>query len=249
MGFIATRYQIPILLDTKTLEDASIDTSTEVKLAVPGITLRQMLTLLLEQLPQPLGFEMRDGVMTITTIEKIRDHLVVVVYDCRDLVHIRSITVSEPRPRSAATGMMDLFNSTPETALQAPPATVVSPKVPGPVSGKGQGMKRLEKTQRTHDELLSRPTIPLIRVIQNATEPESWTGNEGTITEFGGLLVVLQDPIVHEKIKRVLADIRRMKREGAFATLDKDRSNYPAIPPQGISPQPTSPQAGTVPGL
>jgi hypothetical protein len=249
IDFIATRYQIPIMLDTKTLEDASIDTSFEVKLAAPGLKLRQMLTLLLDELPQPLGFEIRDGVMAISTIEKIRDHLVVVVYDCRDLVHIRSIAVSEPRPRSGAPGTRALFSTAPETASQAPPSVVASPKVPGPVSGKGESTKRSEKAQRIQDDLASRPAIPLIRVIQNAMEPDSWAENQGTITEFGGLLVVLQNPIVHEKIKRVLADIRRIKSEGAFSTLDKDRSNLLAIPPQGISPQPNSPQAGTAAGF
>jgi hypothetical protein len=249
IDFIATRYQIPIMLDTKTLEDASIDTSSEVKLAAPGLKLRQVLTLLLDELPHPLGFEMRDGVMAISTIEKIREHLVVVVYDCRDLVHIRSIAVSEPRPRGGTTGTRALFSSAPETASQAPPSTVASTKAPGPVTGKGESAKRLEKAQRTQDDLASRPAIPLIRVIQNAAEPNSWAENEGTITEFGGLLVVLQNPIVHEKIKRVLADIRRIKSEGAFSTLDKDRSNLLAIPPQGISPQSNSPQAGTAAGF
>ena len=54
IDFIAQRYQIPILLDTKVLEDASVDTSAEVKMPYSGMKLRNMLKLLLEQGSQPL---------------------------------------------------------------------------------------------------------------------------------------------------------------------------------------------------
>ena len=90
LEFISTRFQLPILIDSNTLEDANIDTSTEVKLQIPGIKLRQVMALLLEQLPQPLGFYIRNGVLTVTTVEKINDQRVVVIYDCRDLINLRS---------------------------------------------------------------------------------------------------------------------------------------------------------------
>ena len=91
VDFVAQRYRMPIIMDAKALEDASIDTSTEVKLNVQGLKLRQALVLLLQQLPQPLGFEIRDGVLWVTTIEKINEHRYVVIYDCRDLIHLRSV--------------------------------------------------------------------------------------------------------------------------------------------------------------
>ncbi len=84
--FIAQRYQIPILLDAKTLEDASIDTSTEVKMPVTNIKLRNMLKLLLEQLPQPLTYVIEDEVMKITTVEKANEKLQIRMYPVGDLV-------------------------------------------------------------------------------------------------------------------------------------------------------------------
>jgi hypothetical protein len=84
--FIASRYQIPILLDTKTLEDASIDTSTEVKMQVTGVKLRNMLKLLLEQLPQPLTYVIEDEVMKITTVEAANSKLTIRMYPVGDLV-------------------------------------------------------------------------------------------------------------------------------------------------------------------
>ena len=91
VDFIAQHYQIPILLDKKTLEDASIDTSAEVRLPFAGLKLRQVLTLLLDQVGQPMGFDIRDGVLWISTREKIQERHFVVVYDCRDLVNLRPI--------------------------------------------------------------------------------------------------------------------------------------------------------------
>ena len=91
IGFIAQRYQIPILLDRKTLEEASIDASAEVRLPYSGLKLRQALTLLLDQVGQPMGFDIRDGVLWLSTREKIQERHFVVVYDCRDLVNLRPI--------------------------------------------------------------------------------------------------------------------------------------------------------------
>jgi hypothetical protein len=113
--------------------------------------------------------------------------------------------------------------------------------------GKGEADKGPQKTkaekahQKTKESAetaeVSRPVIPLIRVIQSATGPENWDDPErdpqATITEFGGLLVVRQTSLVHERIKGVLADIRRMKKEGAFSTLDKDHSTPQFVTPQG----------------
>jgi len=246
LDFIASRYQIPILADTKTLEDASVDISTEVKLIVPGLKLRQTLTLLLEQLPQPLGFDIQDGVLRISTVEKINEHMPVVVYDCRDLVHIRSIEVGGGAHRRAAqsspgAGMFDVASPTTEIARQFG-AKGEADK--GPQKTKADKAPQKTKEQSAETAEVSRPVIPLIRVIQSATGPENWDEREreqqATITEFGGLLVVRQTSLVHERIKGVLADIRRMKKDGAFSTLDRDHSVPGSLMP--------SPQGGTVGG-
>jgi hypothetical protein len=87
IDFIAQRYQIPIILDAKALEDASIDTSTEVKLPYSGMKLRNMLKLLLEQLPTPLTYVVEDEVMKITTVEKANEKLQIRMYPVGDLVY------------------------------------------------------------------------------------------------------------------------------------------------------------------
>jgi hypothetical protein len=86
IDFIAQRYQIPILLDTKVLEDASVDTSAEVKMPYSGMKLRNMLKLLLEQGSSPLTYVIEDEVMKITTVEQANQKLTIRMYPVGDLV-------------------------------------------------------------------------------------------------------------------------------------------------------------------
>ncbi len=56
-------------------------------------------------------------------------------------------------------------------------------------------------------------------MVISATGTEFW--DEGTsISELGGLLIVRQNPRVHERIKNLLASIRLMRKEGAFSALN-----------------------------
>lgn len=235
LDFISQRYRIPLLLDNKALEDASIDTATEIKLSVPGLKLRQSLNLLLEQLPQPLGFDIRDGVMWITTVENINQHRFVVVYDCRDLIHLRSTyphsaAHTRTTPSQERTGASDRIFSEAAPTLQPGNQTAAA----------GPNKRNKKRDERGIDtwpaKSSSESEVPLITVIRYAGDADDWSDEEGggKITELGGLLVINQNRMVHEQIKRILADLRRMKKEGAFATFDNDH---------GLAPSPSAPQA------
>jgi len=208
MDFISKRYNIPIIIDTKALEEAGVEPTAEIKMDLPGIPLRDMFRLLLDQTPQPLDFEIRNDVLVITTVEKIADHMVVVVYDCRDLVQVRSIEIGESARRKYEN----------ELRKEGEQKEAGTAKSAGNAPNMGQ-----EKPKRS----VLPPAIPLIRVIESATDQSKWGGEEeqnGTITEFGGLLIVRHNPLVQEQIRRVLADIRRIRKSGAFANLDKDHA-------------------------
>ncbi len=226
VDFIAQRYQIPILLDRKALEDASVDTSTEVRLPYAGLKLRQMLTLLLDQMGQPMGFDIRDGVLWVSTRERVEERRFVVVYDCRDLVNLRPIMPVEAgrrvqgmtQPHAAGTtggggmggGMFDVT-----------PASAEKGKEPEVAAAKKAPRKSPEPAATDCEE----PVSPLIRVIKYAGGEAAWGGNSeggGQVTELGGLLVVNQSANVHEEIKRILADLRRIRKDGAFANLEKE---------------------------
>jgi hypothetical protein len=225
IDFIAQRYQIPILLDRKTFEDASINTSAEVRLPYAGLKLRQVFTLLLDQVGQPMGFDIRDGVLWISTREKIQERHFVVVYDCRDLVNLHPILPVETGQRQVQKmslpqggGMSGggsgggMFDVTPASAEKGKETeAVAAKKAPG---------KSPEPAATACDE----PVSPLIRVIKYAGGEGAWDESEGggQISELGGLLVVNQNANVHEKIKRILADLRRIRKDGAFANLEKE---------------------------
>jgi hypothetical protein len=230
VDFVAQRYRMPIIMDAKALEDASIDTSTEVKLNVQGLKLRQALVLLLQQMPQPLGFEIRDGVLWVTTIEKINERRYVVIYDCRDLIHLRSLYPDAPHgtadgeaaSEGNGTGLFDVPAAPLEIARQ--------------FGGSGIAGPAAKKSPRTPKKSSTSSESPLIRVIQYAGDTDDWKQEEGEsprITEVGGLLVVNQNWLVHEQIKRILADLRRMKKDGAYANFDKVPCDEPANSTKG----------------
>ncbi len=235
LDFIAQRYQIPVLLDTKVLEDAAVDTSAEVKMPYSGMKLRNLLKLLLEQAAQPLSYAIEDDILRISTVEQIRQHSYVVVYDCRDLIHLKSLypgaaitAHSQPTQPAVAAEGSGKFSTLRDS-------TNIARQFGGGSGGPGKNKKaeRPAKTPCLQDE------IPLIRVIKYAGDAEDWEGENGAgpkITEIGGLLVVNQNPIVHEQIKRILADLRRMRKEGAFATFDNAQSAPVANTPKTASP-------------
>ncbi len=82
----STRYGNPIVIDQKALDEANVDTSTEVKAAFPGIKLRNLFKLLLEQLSSPLTYVIEDEVLKITTVDKANEKLSIRMYPVGDLI-------------------------------------------------------------------------------------------------------------------------------------------------------------------
>jgi hypothetical protein len=241
--FIGARYQIPILFDHKALDDANVATSTEVKASLPGIPLHDLLTLLLRQLSQPVGYEISNGILMISTIERISGHREVVVYDCRDLVQVGTLDrypVQKLEANSGATsgGLFQVPQEPPKPAA-APQA---APPKPGLNLGGGASPQHKPASPPAASGALDSRRLPLIQTLIAATDPEAW--DEGaTISEFGGLLVVRQNSFVHAQIKRLLVDIRRMRTAGAFASFAND---YEAeLKRRGTEPAPAH-QSGTM---
>jgi phage terminase Nu1 subunit (DNA packaging protein) len=198
LEFIANRYQIPILIDQKAIEDANIDLSSEVKLNVPGITLHDLFHWLFAQMNQPMGYEVRNGALMISTIDRINDDLTVVVYDCRDLVNLATLD----RPVVAEQGRTGGVH---QAMFQ-----FAGPIGPAPTAAKSG------REEKPHEHAAAR--LPLIQTVISTAAPEAW--QEGTsISEVGGLLVIRQNPFEHVRIKRLLASIRLMRKDGAFAAL------------------------------
>jgi hypothetical protein len=217
IDYISARFQFPIVIDQKALDDASVDLTTEVRASFPGVKLRNVLKLMLEPLSAPLSFVIDDEVLKITTIEKINEHLVVVVYDCRDLVHLGTLDrypVEQLQPKSGGAMGGGIFQVAPDQKPSTPGEAGSSNKGHAATSPQG-GPGKAAPSEQNHPVV---ERLPLIQTLIAATGADSWD-NDATISEFGGLLVVRQNPFVHERIKSVLANIRLIKQDGAFASM------------------------------
>jgi hypothetical protein len=226
LDLLATKFRIPILTDQRALEDANFDLSQEVKLSVSDITLHETLDLLLGLETRVLDFQIRHGSLIVTTVEKVEEDLQAVVYDCRDLALVGTLDhFVEPEVRSGASGGGKMFQVQPSAvnaavAAQNVPqksATAVAPAGRVPPVAPAQPVNAAQKA--TTGE--SAPRLPILQTILSALGPTAW--DEGaTITELGGLIVVRQNRLNHDKIKSLLADIRRMRASGAFESFEKE---------------------------
>jgi len=133
----------------------------------------------------------------ISTIDRINDDLTVVVYDCRDLVNLATL---DP--------------GTPVDKMQAEKEEKVKPQGGG--LGSGTAVAKKHHSEEANDRSARR--LPLIQTIIASAAPGAWP-EDATISEVGGLLVIRQNPFEHDRIKRLLASIRLMRKEGAFAAL------------------------------
>ncbi len=65
LDFIATRYEFPILIDEKAIEQKKIATTVEVRCDESGIKLRELLRKLLRQVDKSVNFKIENGVLRI----------------------------------------------------------------------------------------------------------------------------------------------------------------------------------------
>jgi hypothetical protein len=228
LDLLATKFRIPILTDQRALEDANFDLSQEVKLSGSGLTLHETLDLLLGVETRVLNFQISHGTLIVTTIEKVEEDLQVVVYDCRDLALVGTLDhFVDPEVRSGASGGGGMFQVQPSAANAAvaaqdapqKSATAVAPagRVPQVPVAPAQPVNAAQKATTAE----SAPRLPILQTILSALGPAAW--DEGaTITELGGLIVVRQNRLNHDKIKSLLADIRRMRASGAFESFEKE---------------------------
>jgi hypothetical protein len=230
LDLLAAKFRVPILIDDKALNDANVDTSMEVQLNVPGATLHHTLGLLLKIPAAPLTFEvLQNGTLMVSTVDMVNDHLQVVVYDCRDLATLNTLdhfpVQKSPQAPAKGGGAVGggggMFQAPAEAAKPAVAAQSVPQKQAAPGIRPPQPPPPNAPAPAQGRPSESAKRLPLIQTIIAATGPDAW-GESQTISELGGLIVVCQNSTVHEKIKALLADIRRMRASGAFASSAKD---------------------------
>ncbi len=235
LALFSKKFRIPILTDQRSLEDANIDLSREVKLDVANLPLRDTLELLLNLDGQPLSFEIRHGTLLVATLDKVKEDLETVIYDCRDLVLIGTLDrypSGNGGTGAGCVGGMFQIQQPPAIPPAAPQtgAKVVEPSAPtvlpaGQASRRSAGPLRsrlapVPPAKEVPQTARPEPRLPIVQTILCAVGRDEWEDGP-TITELGGLIVVRQNRFNHDKIKILLADIRRMRATGAFAPSAK----------------------------
>jgi hypothetical protein len=187
---------MPVFLDTAALRDATIDpATTPVGLALKDIRLRTLLNLMLGQ--HNLGYTVRDGILIVSTKEKLSNELVTRVYDCRNILNADPKSgVNEKRDSSNGSVRQSAFENQESPSgdsrsifhlIQASPSTTTPTKRP-------RG---------------STPSEKLIDVICTTIAPPSWdeVGGQGSICEYNGLLVVSQTAEIQAQVATLLDQI------------------------------------------
>lgn len=97
---LRNEYKIPILLDTRALEDAGIDVDVPVSINLQGVSLRAGLRHLLRE--QQLTYVIRDEALVITSKQNAEDEPITCIYDVHNLV-VRE-QPSEESSKASSTG-------------------------------------------------------------------------------------------------------------------------------------------------
>ena len=213
------------LVNWPALRDAGIERDAPVSMKLISVPCSAALKFVLNQVAasatEPVDFTIVDGIVTISTRADIRlrhlhgkDRLASVrVYDCRDLIH---------RPLSPAQAkLIEILSKIDRLKSHSPGARRVSPStgvtsVPGSFfSTKGQSRlyeeskKQLGALGGIYNENALR-LVHLIRstVVADQTEWVANGGSVGSITEYGGLLVVQHNADVQDQVEQFLDMLR-----------------------------------------
>jgi hypothetical protein len=209
---IRDMHQLPIMLKTKTLDEAGVSIDTPITKRVANMRLRTALDLILEELE--LTYVVLEEVVVITTPEDAQSRMEIRVYDCRDLLSARAAGKSKPAPAESGEG------AAAAAAGAAPPLPGSyggAPGMPGGMMagmGGGYGGYVSERDQRARQLITILTTNVDDQSWQTATNPPLDENNRpqpgrGVISEYDGLIVVTQTAQTHRKIEHVLEMLRR----------------------------------------
>jgi len=208
---------IQFVLNAKRMEEAGVNIDTTVTKNLEQVRLGTFLDLMLDDLGL-VYVERDDDLIIITTPEDAANTMEVRVYDCRDLLELATVAPALPglAPRTGARGGGGggFFGAIPAAPLAGPGLEILPQAgglgggdAGGGDAGGGQAGGQGAGVVTEHDLKADR----LIQVVVTAVDPDSWTdaGGPGSISEFGGLIVISQSARTHKKIERVLDMLRQ----------------------------------------
>ena len=209
-------YGIQIILDVQNTSEARtpVTLETPVSKKVKDISLGYALELLLRDFE--LTYMIREGLITITTpdVAYTQENLVIEVYNVSDLIVGDGLHDIKKTISNGGTKMMLENAVAPTTGSEQSKnqnAGGVKKAYGGPVLGGGP---MLGESVQPYQDMKYSVMDQLINVIENNVAPKTWTenGGEGTIEQYGNLLIISHTAEVHQKVENLLEKIRAAKK-------------------------------------
>jgi hypothetical protein len=184
--------------DQGALQQAGIDpAATLVSKSFKHIRGKMLLDLVL--VDSNLGYRVRDGLVIVSTKDKLGTELEVRIYDARNILdHDKSYAYGE-KASAHDHAHPERRTAVPDNDPSAAATTGIIHLV------QAGGAPQSERKTPSPDS----PVERLINVIVTTVNPETWSqdGGQGTISEYGGLLVIAQTEEVHRKVDDLLEQL------------------------------------------
>ncbi|MEW6250782.1 MAG: hypothetical protein AB1716_09050 [Planctomycetota bacterium] len=202
MQFLAEMAKVNLVVDWLTMENAGYTRDVPVTLNITNLPLERVLRQILDAVGDEtrLAYEIHDGVLQISTDERIAGRMVTRTYPVADLLRLEARRLQRLHnaeiDEEARTAASDLANATnPEfrerSAAQAAP---------------------VRRPIEREDVFLTAAAECLMDVLRQTVVPDSWRetgGGEAVVTIFGDMLIIRQSRNAHRDIARLLADMRQ----------------------------------------
>ncbi len=190
------------------LEAAAIERDAEVSLRLSNVRFEKALALILEHVgagETDLGYTIDEGVIQISTREDLSRKTLTRVYNVQDLL----ITVPTFRGRQI---------NLDQVGQQAQEGGIGGGRYLQGQGGASQGSQGLFGGGGGGDEFeaaeVDDPLQPIIELIQNTIEPDSWRdagGNVGALQSLNQQIVVTQTAAAHSQLANLLQELRRAR--------------------------------------
>lgn len=203
---------VTFYLARKKLEEASVSQDTPVNSAFKNVRLRTWLEIVLKEFE--LTYLFKDDIILITTPEDAESKRVICVYDCRDILAADSRSKNGNRTSDQPASESQTGESTDAAQLLTPEELRNSRGhnlMGGSLGGDlGQNIPNRDAFLRSLTEE-GRKAELLLDVVIISVAPDTWdqVGGPGSITEFGGLIVVSQTQLVQDEVERLFDMLRQ----------------------------------------
>jgi hypothetical protein len=99
LEWIQTSMNVNVHVQWSALENAGVARDTTISFALKNVTVERLLRMIIDELETPVAYAVQDGILTISTRERMRRHLRTQVYDVRDLIAMIPASTGNERPK------------------------------------------------------------------------------------------------------------------------------------------------------